>query len=81
MVPNRDRYQSTFFEKGESLSLGKSKFAGLYEVKMNEAQKVLGGLIRWWKNLKDNSLKSTACFCFFERSGWEIKSVFMSLPR
>jgi hypothetical protein len=22
MVPNRDRYQSTFFEKGESLSLG-----------------------------------------------------------
>ena len=23
MVPNRDRYQSTFFEKGESLSLGR----------------------------------------------------------
>ena len=24
MVPNRDRYQSTFFEKGESLSLGQN---------------------------------------------------------
>ena len=25
MVPNRDRYQSTVFEKGESLSLGIKK--------------------------------------------------------
>jgi len=29
MVPNRDRYQSTFFEKGESLSLGAKKAAAI----------------------------------------------------
>ena len=65
MVPNRDRYQLTFLEKGESLSLGRSKFAGPYEVKMNEDQKVLGGLIRSMKKPKRQQPKVYSLLLFF----------------